>query len=66
MGEERAWYRYQFFEHTITAPLTAERAAALRARGVELEPAGPPEDLAERLAPFYRLILGDELQAAGR
>ena len=55
---ERSWYRFRLHGKQILAPLTEERAAEMRARGVALEPASAPEDLVERLAPVVALLLG--------
>ena len=57
----RSWFRFCLHDQQILAPLTAERAADLRARGLVLVPASAPDDLAERLGPVVRLLLSPRI-----
>ena len=57
----RSWYRFSLHGSQIVAPLAAEQVANLQARGVEIEPASKPGDIAERLAPVLRLVFGPHL-----
>jgi hypothetical protein len=56
-----SWFRFSLHDQRILAPLTAEKAAELRGRGLVLEPASEPDDLAERLAPVVRLLLSPRI-----
>ena len=62
---ERAWYRFRLHDRQILAPLTEDRAEELEAKGLVLEPASAPEDLAERLAPVVALLLNGRRSLAG-
>ena len=57
----RSWFRFCLYDQRILAPLTDERAADLRARGLVLVPASAPEDLMERLGPVVRLLLSPRI-----
>jgi hypothetical protein len=51
------WYRLTIPGHTITGPMTPERAEDLQARGFEVVPAARPADLDERLMALVAALL---------